>query len=112
MIGDISRNTSNHANSGRCYYKHKDQFWLYVNVCVICETKLRNMPSILFCFLKVDGKEVHLNTNNIKYFLELSQVGLVEDEPQLWAHSDPVSRNKTTFTDTQVLYKQLFRSVR
>lgn len=51
---------------------------------------------------KVDGKEVHLKTSNIKYFLELSQVGLVEDDPQLWAHSDPVSTNKSAVTKTQV----------
>lgn len=61
----------------------------------------------LFCFsFKVDGKKVHLNTSNIKYFLELNQVGLVQDDPQLWAHSDPVSRTKTTFTNDKVPYQQ------
>jgi len=76
-----------------------------VNVCVVCETKLRNMPSALFLFLKVDGEELLLSTSNIKYFLELNQVGLVEDAPRLWAHSDPVSKNTSTLTNSKVPYK-------
>ncbi|CAH3146332.1 unnamed protein product [Pocillopora meandrina] len=38
---------------------------------------------------KVDGKDLTLKTGDIKYFLELNQVGLSRNK--LWAHSDPVS---------------------
>ena len=37
-----------------------------------------------------------MKTSNIKYFIELNQVGLIEDGGPLWAHSDPVSRSKGT----------------
>ena len=98
VTGNISLNTV------KCHYKNKDQFWLWLNVCVACDKEA--LPRILFVCLsfKVDGKEVHLNTRNIKYFLELNQVGLVQDDPQLWAHSDPVS-TKTTFTKDKVPIK-------
>lgn len=47
-----------------------------------------------------------MKTSDIKYFLELNQVGLVQNEPQLWAHSDPVSRSKSSFVNDKVLCKQ------
>lgn len=85
----------------------QDQFWLWLNVCVACDKQALPRICFFFCFsFKVDGKEVHLSTNNIKYFLELNQVGLVQDDPQLWAHSDPVSMTKSTFTNDKVPYKQ------
>ena len=44
-----------------------------------------------------------MKTENIKYFLELNQVGLLDDkDPTLWAHSDPVSRKKATDADVSV----------
>ena len=42
-----------------------------------------------------------MKTSNIKYFIELNQLGLLDDEGALWAHSDPIS----TTTARQVLYK-------
>ncbi|PFX26799.1 Nicastrin [Stylophora pistillata] len=38
---------------------------------------------------KVDGEKLTLNTGDIKYFLELNQLGL--SNGKLWAHSDPLS---------------------
>lgn len=32
-----------------------------------------------------------MKLTNIKYFIELNQVGLIEDGDPLWAHSDPLS---------------------
>lgn len=69
-------------------------------LCCVWKPSLGTCQTICFVF-KVDGEKVHLNTSNIKYFLELNQVGLVQDEPHLWAHSDPVSRKKTS-TDNKV----------
>ena len=42
-----------------------------------------------------------MKTSNIKYFIELNQLGLLDDQGSLWAHSDPIS----TSTARQVLYK-------
>ena len=43
-----------------------------------------------------------MKTSNIKYFIELNQLGLLDDEGSLWAHSDP---GTSTTTARQVLYK-------
>ncbi|XP_078381644.1 nicastrin-like isoform X2 [Oculina patagonica] len=59
---------------------------------------------------KVDDKTITWNTNDIKYFLELNQVGLVQDDPQLWAHSDPVSRMKSTENEVKKMFKILKES--
>ena len=36
-----------------------------------------------------------METSNIKYFIEVNQVGLIDDDGPLWVHSDPVSINNT-----------------
>ena len=36
-----------------------------------------------------------MNTSNIKYFIEVNQVGLIENDGPLWVHSDPVSKENT-----------------
>ena len=43
-----------------------------------------------------------MKTENIKYFIELNQVGLIEDGGPVWAHSDPVSMGMGS-TGNQVL---------
>ena len=43
-----------------------------------------------------------MKTSNIKYFIELNQLGLLDDEGSLWAHTDP---GTSTTTARQVLYK-------
>ena len=47
------------------------------------------------------NEKFKMKTTNIKYFIELNQVGLIHDEGPLWAHSDPVSR-RTKSTDSEV----------
>ena len=61
-----------------------------------------------FCLFKVDGKDFTLKTGDIKYFLELNQVGLSRNK--LWAHSDPVS-TKDSETNGKVGHIQKFMKV-
>ena len=42
VTGNISLNTV------KCYYKNKDQFWLWLNVCVACDKQA--LPIICCCF--------------------------------------------------------------
>ena len=47
-----------------------------------------------------------MKTDHIKYFLELNQVGLLDDnDPSLWAHSDPASKK---MTESEVSTVQLY----
>ncbi|XP_068731968.1 nicastrin-like [Montipora capricornis] len=41
-----------------------------------------------------NGSTFKMKTSNIKYFIELNQLGLLDDEGSLWAHSDPISTTK------------------
>ena len=61
-----------------------------------------------FCLFKVDGKDLTLKTGDIKYFLELNQVGLSRNK--LWAHSDPVS-TKDSETEGKVGHIRKFMEV-
>ncbi|XP_035699109.1 nicastrin-like [Branchiostoma floridae] len=48
---------------------------------------------------KVPWQPSLVNTTNIQYFLEVSQVGLWEQSGGLWAHSDPVSQKTSAVRD-------------
>ncbi|RMX60946.1 hypothetical protein pdam_00003426 [Pocillopora damicornis] len=50
---------------------------------------IKKKKKVVMLATKVDGKDLTLKTGDIKYFLELNQVGLSRNK--LWAHSDPVS---------------------
>lgn len=99
LLGDMKRNGSFPAPKNPIMFTlFNGESWDYIGSSRMVYDMVRNkFPSDDQTWKVGSSKKKNftMETSNIKYFIEVNQVGLIDDDGPLWVHSDPVSIKNT-----------------